>query len=134
MDHLGFNSFRADPDVWMRDATKPNGEEYFEDVLLYVDVSLVISHKPEAILMEEIGNHFKLKEESIGPPSQYLGGKIRKVTMANSQKCWAFGSTQYVRAAVDNVEEYLDKKGQKLPAKALTPLSSKYRPEVDISA
>ena len=35
--------------------------------------------------------------------------------------------------AVDNVEEYLGKKGQKIPAKALTPLSIKYRPEVDIS-
>ena len=90
-------------------------------------------HKPEAVLREEIGKHFKLKEESLGPPSQYLGGKICKGTMANSQKCWAFGSTQYVRAAVDNVEEYLGKKGQKLPAKELTPLSSKYRPEVDIS-
>ena len=53
--------------------------------------------------------------------------------MANSQKCWAFGSTQYVRAAVDNVEEYLGTKGQKLQPKATTPLSSKYRPEVDIS-
>ena len=84
-------------------------------------------HKPEAILREEIGNHFKLKEESIGPPSQYLDGKLGQVTMANSQKFWAFGSTQYVRATVDNVEEYLGKKGQRLPAKALTPLSSKYR-------
>ena len=90
-------------------------------------------HKPEAVLREEIGKHFKLKEGSIRPPSQYIGGKLRQVTMANSQKCWPFGSTQYVRAAVDNVEEYLGKKGQKLPSKALTPLSSKYRPEVDIS-
>ena len=53
--------------------------------------------------------------------------------MANSQKCWEFGSTQYVRATVDNLEEYLGKKVKKIPAKALTPLSSKYRPEVDIS-
>ena len=30
MDHLGFTSFRADPDVWMRAATKPDGEEYFD--------------------------------------------------------------------------------------------------------
>ena len=27
MDHLGFTSCRADPDVWMRVATKPDGEE-----------------------------------------------------------------------------------------------------------
>ena len=27
MDHLGFTSYRADPEVWMRYATKPDGEE-----------------------------------------------------------------------------------------------------------
>ena len=86
--------------MWMRAATKPNGEEYFEYVLLYVDDFLVILHKPEVILREEIGYHSKLKEESIGPPAQYLGAKLRQVTMANSHKCWAFRSTQYLRAAV----------------------------------
>ena len=70
MDHLGFTSCRADPNVWMRAATKPNLEEYFEYVLLYVDDCLIVLHNPEAILREEIGKHFKLKEESIGPPSQ----------------------------------------------------------------
>ena len=46
---------------------------------------------------------------------------------------WAFGSSQYVQAAVKNVEEYLTRKGQKLVAKAPTPLSSGYRPEIDVS-
>ena len=105
MDFLVFVSCRGDPDVWQRAATKKNGEKYHEYVLLYVDDCLVVSHKPEAILSKEIGKHFQLKEESIGPPSQYLGGKLRQVTMENSQECWAFGSTQYVRAAVDNVED-----------------------------
>ena len=58
---------------------------------------------------------------------------MRQAKMENGQECWAFGSTQYVRAEVENVEEYLGKKGEKISAKALTPLSSKYRPEVDIS-
>ena len=133
INFLGFTSCQADPDVWMRAATKPDGVEYFEYVLLYVDDFLVISHKTEAVLREEIGRYFTLKEASIGPPLQYLGGKLRQVTMPNSQKCWAFGSTQYVRAAVDNVEEYLGTKGQKLQPKATTPLSRNYRPEVDIS-
>ena len=128
MNFLGFTSCQADSDVWMRAATKPDGVDYFECVLLYVDDCLIISHKPEAILREEIGMYITLKEASIGPPSQYLGGKLRQVTMANSQKCWAFGSTQYVRAAVDNVEEYIGTKGQKLQPKATTPLSSNYCP------
>ena len=74
---LGFESCLADPDIWRREATKPNGQEYYQYVLLYVDNCLVISHKPEAILHKEIGKHFKLKEESIGAPLQYLGGKLQ---------------------------------------------------------
>ena len=133
MDFLVFVSCRGDPDVWRRAATKQNGDKYHEYVLLYVDDCLVVSHKPESILRKEIGKHFQLKEDSIGPPSQYLGGKLRQVTMENIQEFWAFGYTQYVRAAVDNVEEYLSNKGKKLAAKALTPLKSNYRPEIDIT-
>ena len=32
--------------------------------------------------------------------------------MQNGQECWAFGSTQYVREAVNNDEEYIGKKGE----------------------
>ena len=53
--------------------------------------------------------------------------------MENIQECWTFASAQYVRASIENVEEYLGKKGQKLSAKALTTITSQYRPEVDIS-
>ena len=102
MDFLGFISCRGDPDVWRRSTTKQNGEKYHEYVLLYVDDCLVVSHKPEAILRKEIGKKFQLKEESIGPPSEYLEGNLRQVTIENSQECWAFGSTNYVRSAVDN--------------------------------
>jgi len=51
--------------------------------------------------------------------------------LENGGECWAFGSTQYVRAAVDDIEEYLAKKGKKLQAKARAALSNGYRPEVD---
>ena len=51
----------------------------------------------------------------------------------NGQERWDFGSTQYVCEAVNNVEEYLGKKGDKLTAKVLTPLANKYRPKVEIS-
>ena len=53
--------------------------------------------------------------------------------MENSQECWEFGSTQYVRAAVDNVKEYLSNKGEKLSVKALTPPKINYRPDIDIT-
>ena len=53
--------------------------------------------------------------------------------MENIQECLEFGSTQYVRAAVDNVKEYLRNKGEKLAVKALTPLKSNFRPVIDIT-
>ena len=74
-----------------------------------------------------------LIEESIGPPSQYLGGKLRKVELENGVEAWAFGSAQYVKAAVDNVVTYLKSKEEKLVAQAPTPLSNGYRPEIDMS-
>jgi len=66
---------------------------YHDYILLYIDGCLVVSEKPEASLRKEIGKHCRLKEASIGPLSQYLGGKPCQVEMENGQKCWAFGST-----------------------------------------
>ena len=88
---------------------------------------LVISDSGIKILRDGIGKYFELKESSIGPPDIYLGGKLREVTMCNGQKAWAFGSTQYVRAAVANVEEYLQNQGKKIPVRAPTPLSDGFR-------
>ena len=93
-----------------------------------VDDVLVISENAESVLRKEIGQHFVLQDESIGPPSQYLGGKLREVTLENGAKAWAFGSCQYVQYAVRNVEEA----GEKLPYNP-TPLSSGYCPEIDVS-
>jgi hypothetical protein len=161
MGRLGFTSSRADPDVWFRLSKRSTGEEYYEYVLLYVDDVLVISEKAEAVLRKEIGKDWILKEESIGPPSKYLGGKLREVTLENGVKCWAFGSCQYVQSAVNNVVDHLRKKGNyvpdhlrqkgtkvaatqlpaahqaakgfSLPHNAPNPLSSGYRPELDVT-
>ena len=58
---------------------------------------------------------------------------MREVQLDDGTMAWAFGSAQYVKAAVANVEEYLQKQGRSLPAKAKTPLPNGYRPEIDIS-
>ena len=134
MDHLGFKSCRADPDVWMRPATKKDGSQYWEYVLLYVDDCLVISEKGESVLRNEIGKYFTLKQNSIGPPDIYLGGKMSKVRLENGLYAWAFGSSQYIQAAVKNVEDYLRRMNlPALPKKADLPITRDYRPEIDIS-
>ena len=132
-DTLGFQSCLADPDVWMREATREDGSKYYEYVLLYTDDCLVISDNAEKVLRQELGSMWELKEESIGPPQIYLGGAMRQVELENGTKCWAFGSAQYVKAAVQNVETLLKKSNKTLPARAPTPLSNGYRPELDTS-
>jgi hypothetical protein len=93
----------------------------------------VISERAKQVLRLKMGQHFVLRKESIGKPSNYLSGKLREVTLENGVVAWAFGSCQYVISAVKNVKEDLQAKGEKLPYKAPTPLSSGYFPEIDIS-
>ena len=134
MHHLDFIPCPADPDVWMRPAKKADGTRYWEYILLYVDDALVIGEDPENILRNELGKYFELKEDSIGPPKIYLGGGVRKVQLNNGVEAWAFSSSQYVQAAVKNVEAYLEKQERwKMPAKAETPMVTAYCPELDVS-
>ena len=53
--------------------------------------------------------------------------------LENGAQAWCFGSSQYVQAAVKNVECYLEKSGKKLPARAETPIQTSYRPELDVT-
>ena len=136
MRHLDFVSCPADPDVWMRPTKRSDGADYYEYILLYTDDALVISENAERVLRLDLGSYFELKEESIGPPKLYLGSGIRKVQLENGIECWAASSSQYVQAAIKNVEEYLGKDQNpkmKLPTRAETPLQTSYRPELDAS-
>ena len=112
-----------------------DGSKCYDYVLLYVDDALVVSENAESILRNELGRFFELKEESIGPPD-HLGGKVRKVQLENGVYAWAFSLSQYVQTAVKNVEAYLmseDNECWKMPNMADTPLTTTYRPELDIT-
>ena len=65
MTEMGFNSCKADPDIWLRPAIKSNGTRYDQYVLLYTDDILAIMEEPEKFLREELGNYFTPKEKSI---------------------------------------------------------------------
>ena len=135
MRHLGFTSCKGDSEIWMRPALKDSGEKYWEYVLLYVDDALCISMNGRHVLEQEIGKHFLIKEESVGPPEIYLGNKVSQLVMPSGRRAWGWSSSQYVQNAIKNVEEYLKKKGKdSLPRKATSPFSTEYRPELDVSA
>ena len=78
MKFLWFEYSQANPDVWIRESVQKDGStKYYEYVLLYTDDCLVISDLVEIVLCKEIGKYFNIKESSIGPPTHYLGGKLR---------------------------------------------------------
>ena len=68
---------QADPDVWRRRNVKPNGDEYYELLLVYVDDVLCCSHDAQKV-MDALALSYDLKEGSMGPPTIYLGAEISK--------------------------------------------------------
>ena len=132
LDEIGFQSSPADPDVWMRPAIKPNGDEYYEYILMYVDDILAISMDPTSILMSMEGDTVKYKNGKIEPPEMYLGAKLKEKEI-NGRLCWTISSVDYIKAAVQTVKDSVNQPGcqWKLPSKATTPMVSSFIPELD---
>ena len=85
---LGYEPFRADPDLWFKAQLCPNnGFEYYEYFLLYVDGSLVISHDAMAAL-DWMDKFFMMKKGSIEDSDIYLGAKLRKIQLENGVFAW----------------------------------------------
>ena len=129
---LGYLPSPADNDVWIRAAVKPCGFEYYEYLLVYVDDILCVSHEPRKT-MNQIEKMYRLKNDSIAAPTEYLGATVKQWRFDGDAKKvrWAMSSTKYIEAAIKNVELELAKSNKKLFAKPTSPLSSGYRPELD---
>jgi hypothetical protein len=134
---LGFVSSKADPDLWMKAAVKPNGDKIYEYVISYVDDLIFQGLDPKGF-MDALGQRFTLKPGSIKEPDTYLGVDIKKFRIPNSDDPdkvrWAFESTSYVKKAIADLEKELEDADLRLLPSAKTPLASGYRPELDLSA
>jgi hypothetical protein len=131
-----YTSSRADPDVWMRPATKPDGFKYWEYVLVYSDDILVVSHDPKRT-MDFLESKYTLKNGTVAEPTTYLGAEVKKWRIEGSDDPtkirWAMSSETYIKSAIADVETELAKIDKQLPSKASTPLKPGYRPELDQS-
>ena len=133
LEELGFKSSVANPDVWMRAATKENGEDYYEYILMYVDDILAISRDAKALLISMEGGTVKYKNGKIEPPDTYLGARLFQKTM-NGVQMWGISSVDYVKAAIKTLREALKNKPHlKWPSRVLTPMVLNYAPELDAS-
>ena len=84
--------------------------------------------------MKLIQAKFKIKDDKMEAPDNYLGATITRMDNVDGDQCWAMSSDQYCAALVTNVEDELMKKGLKLPSKCVTPTSNGYRPEMDCTS
>jgi hypothetical protein len=70
----------------VKPAFKPSGEEYYEYLFVYTDDILAVGIDPQGVLNNLI-KYFTLKPESIKPPDDYLGTKIKKYGSTEWMQC-----------------------------------------------
>ena len=84
----GFESVKADPDVWIRLAVRDDGFEHCEMVFVCIDDILAVSHRAKAIV-DEITSHCKVKKDSIEKPELHLGANIDRFQLPDGREVWS---------------------------------------------
>ncbi len=99
---------------------------------MYVEDILAISCDAKAI-SQDVQRTFELKNDRIETSEFYPGAKLQEKP-TNGLKCWTMTSQDYMKAAVENVEETLRGTRRQLPtSNADTPMNKTYSPEIDIT-
>jgi len=129
---MGYLPTYSDPDVWYRPATKNDGFEYYDYILVDVDDILVISAELMSI-MKTIQQAYRLKETP-APPTDYLGAKIKTWSIPQETRTvWSMNCVQFLKGAIKYLELELARSKHVLRGKPSTPMQAGYRPELDIS-
>ena len=83
--------------------------------------------------MGDIQNNVKFRNNNIEEPDLYLGAILNKKEL-NCQMMWTMTIQEYIKSAIDNLENKLNKKRLNLNACAGTPMKMGYKPEIDSSS
>ena len=129
---LRYYPSKADPDVWLRTAAKPDGWRYYEMLLVYVDDIMSLSHKARDSIAE-ITNYYTEKEGSVKEPD--LGANVSKHQLPDGRVAWSTSPRSYVKNALSVVERLFieDGEGYTLKSSVKNPFPSGYRPELDVT-
>jgi len=133
MEMLGYRPTQADPDVWIKRASKEDGSPYYKMMLIYVDDVLHDAEDPEED-MKKLGQVYRLKD-GVGTPERYLGGNIERVQTSNGSVAWSLSCYDYLINAIQQVKDELSQRDLTLKqfGTGLRPYPACYRPEVDIT-
>ena len=131
---LGYEScVGGDPDVWRKPAVKPDGEKYYEYIVVYIDDLLVIGQNPTNITDALQADPFNYTLKDVDEPKSYLGAVISKYNLEGSVT-WAISADDYLRKALANVEEQFGKLSTMFSKSQLSnPAAPDYHPEIDTS-
>ncbi|KAL7463856.1 hypothetical protein ACHAXS_004207 [Conticribra weissflogii] len=109
MRQLGYESNKADPDLWMKvytQETKNGPKKYYSYILIYVDDILCKHYDPDLILTQ-IDKYFPFKPDSVGELDVYLGAKLKLMQLENGVWAWGLSLSKYVQEAVRNCKKYV---------------------------
>ena len=85
--YVDFVPTLADPDVYRRQMRKPNGEDYYEILLLYVD-DVLCYFQNHQLIMDALALAYDLKDVLVGTPKIYLGAEISKYQVRSGKSHW----------------------------------------------
>ena len=100
-------------DIYHRNNTRPDGSQYYDLLLVYVDDVFAIIHDPKSI-MERIRNIFEINNDKFGPPTCYIAADVEKFQLQGDKESWSLTSNSYVKVAVYMVKDLLAKYGREL--------------------
>jgi hypothetical protein len=103
-------------------------------LLVYVDHVLAISHELK-VLIDAIGEYYKVKPASDKEPDIYLQANVKKVQMPDGREVWTTSPRDYVKNAIKFFEGLLVEDGEEyiLKNKAKNPFPMNYQHELDVS-
>ena len=104
------------------------GYEYYEMLLVYVDVIIIIYHLGDQVA-KKTGDFYNIKEGSQGQPMHYLGVETEKIQTKDEREIWMTSSRYYITNDIDNAEGLLleDGKFEVLNYNDRKPFPSNYR-------
>ena len=134
LQDFGYESTKANPDVWIQKAVKEDGHQYYEMLFIYVDDILALSHKAEDAI-KEITAFYKAKNGSIKPLEIYLGADVSMMQLPTGHEVWTMSPRTYVKNSILMVERLLkeDGEGYVLKSNVHNPFPTGYKPEVNVT-
>ena len=99
---MGYKSCKADPDVWLKAATKADGTKFYSYVLAYVDDILCLDTNSKNVMDSFLSMVYKLEDGSFKAPDVYLGAEIKQFKIPESSDepgkiRWAMSSSKLWR-------------------------------------